>query len=104
MVKFLDGPAMGEELCLRNTPVYLRVVVDAKGEVDALDMPGDVPSSTEKVFAYKAVEGIMTAGFVCRIRGRGCIPFKSASYKLCENQPEESILRNRELWVKWVEG
>lgn len=101
MVKFEDGPAQGHELNLRRTPMFLRVVIGDK--VDAIDMPEDIPEPNEDVYAYHLIDGTATAGFLCGVKGRGCIPFRSAIYRFCSIQPEENILRDRKLWVKWVE-
>jgi hypothetical protein len=38
MIRFLDGPAMGQSLELKRTPRYLRVVRSAAGTWDALDL------------------------------------------------------------------
>jgi hypothetical protein len=102
MVTFFDGPAKGAELTLRRTPLFLRVVIGTNAVIDALDMPEDEPTSEEKVYAYRVVDGTLISGFMCGSK-KGCIQFKSAMYRLCNIQPEESILRNRKLWEKWVE-
>lgn len=99
MVTFFDGPAKFIRLNLKRTPTYLRVVVNGKF-IDALDMPEDVPSNVEVLYAYKIVERTRTSGFLC---GKGCTTFVSAEYKLCNIQPNDSVLRNNVEWVKWVE-
>lgn len=57
MITFLDGPAIGKALMLRNCPQMLRVTRDKQtGQFDALDAPGDEPRPTEEVFQYQLVE------------------------------------------------
>jgi hypothetical protein len=99
---FFDGPAKGAELTLRRTPVFLRVVISAAGEVDALDMPDDEPAPFEDIYAYRIVDGTQIRGFMCSSK-KGCVQFVGAMYRLCKTQPEESILQSRKLWMKWVE-
>lgn len=55
MVEFIDGPAQGETLVLRNSPVMLRVVRSSRGNWDALDYPDDEPRPQERVFVYRLV-------------------------------------------------
>lgn len=52
MVEFIDGPAQGV-LMLKRAPLFLRAVVDNKGDIDALDQPDDTPKKTEKIHVYK---------------------------------------------------
>lgn len=53
MVRFLDGPAQGVSLMLRNAPETLRVVRSSAGDWDALDEPGDEPREDETIFVYR---------------------------------------------------
>jgi len=55
MTRFLDGPAEGVRLMLRNAPAVLRVVRSTDGTWDALDMPGDEPGRDEEIFLYRRV-------------------------------------------------
>jgi hypothetical protein len=50
---FEDGPLGGLTLPLTRTPLYLRAVLDAEGNADALDQPGDRPAPGEAVHAYR---------------------------------------------------
>jgi hypothetical protein len=52
MTTFEDGPAKGQTLMLQRAPLFLRVVIDPSGKVDALDQLTDKPASNEKIFAY----------------------------------------------------
>lgn len=100
MIKFLDGPAAGTELIVRDAPIYLRAVIDKNGAVDALDQPNDTPKLSEKIYAYRMVDGTYKSGFYC---GKdGCKLFRSGDYKLCSIQPSQEILRYRESWYEWV--
>lgn len=101
---FIDGPAKGTALELRRLPLYLRVVISQGGVVDALDQPDDEPAPFEGIYAYRMVDGTRISGFLCGNRKAvGCKQFNSAAYRLCVQQPSESILQSRKLWVKWVE-
>jgi len=63
MTRFLDGPAAGKTLSLSYAPMYLRVVIDPKGNVDALDAPDDSPRPGEIVHLYRR-HGPVTTGFI----------------------------------------
>ena len=102
-VSFVDGPAKFRELNLRRTPIFLRVVFDKDGTVDALDMPEDEPKISEGICVYKMVEGTKIAGFTCGHKELGCVQFKGACYRMYEHQPEEKKLRHGGLWRRWVE-
>lgn len=59
MTRFLDGPAEGVQLMLRNAPEVLRVVRDRRdGKWDALDAPEDEPTPSEEVFHYRRVGSV----------------------------------------------
>ncbi len=55
-VSFIGGAADRARLDLANIPMILRVVVDAFGNVDALDAEGDEPREGETVHLYKRNE------------------------------------------------
>ena len=103
MVYLIDGHARGAKLNLRRIPKLLRVVIDTTGHVDALDLPTDRPRKNEKVYAYRVVEGTQISGFLCGNK-RGCLQFNNATYKMCDDQPEDSTMRHRALWEQWVEN
>lgn len=56
MTTFLDGPAKGQNLALKQSPELLTVVVDEKGKWDALDCPEDSIRPGEKSFVYRLKE------------------------------------------------
>jgi hypothetical protein len=42
---------------VKRAPVFLRAVIDGKGEIDVLDQIGDRPGRSEKIYIYKRVGG-----------------------------------------------
>jgi hypothetical protein len=38
---------------VKRAPVFLRAVMDGKGETDVLDQVEDTPKKTEKIYVYK---------------------------------------------------
>ena len=101
MTTFQDGPAKGRTLMLKRAPIFLRVVVDARGKWDALDQVDDEPAADEKLYAYQLAENPghchINAG-----RGRGGF-YPMARYCLISPQPAESEMRTTLAWIKWVE-
>jgi hypothetical protein len=82
---FEDGPLGGLTLPLTRTPLYLRAVLDAEGNADALDQPGDRPAPGEAVHAYRRA----AAG------GRG------TAYRHHPEQPADAEARDGERWRAW---
>jgi len=102
MITFTDGPAEGATLSLRRTPIFLRVVVDAKGVVDALDQLDDEIRPGETAFVYRIDED-GRRGFVCsRGKGGGCR--RMATYRLHTEQADQATLSDNELWGEWTES
>src|SRR4051812_34526056 len=100
MTTFEDGPAKGQTLMLQRAPLFLRVVVDPSGKVDALDQLTDTPASNEKIFAY-----VLTAEpgrFHIYKRARGSGWYAIGSYKQVFPQPTESVMRNNASWRDWT--
>lgn len=105
MFRFLDGPAAGATLNLQRAPLFLRVVIDANGKIDALDQLTDEPTETEAIHVYRQVAGSVSSGIACsRDRGGGCRPFVSADYRVHETQPIDMQARDQRLWTEWCEG
>lgn len=102
MTQFLDGPAKGKALSLKNSPELLRVVQDRAGKWDALDALGDNMADGEKAFVYVLVEK-KGGAFICR-RGKsgGSGYFPIADYKLYATQPSQEICRSPMDWGAWV--
>jgi hypothetical protein len=96
MTTFLNGPAKGQTLMLKRSPILLRVCLNGK-KWDALDQPDDLPHPAEIMFVYvlKEFKGH------CMINPGGCYPL--AKYELFEptEQPSHAIMRNRDQWQKW---
>lgn len=53
MIRLADGPAGDVELSLRRAPRFLRIVIDPKGRIDALDMLDDVARPDETIHVYQ---------------------------------------------------
>lgn len=103
MNQFIDGPAHGITLTFPHAPVYIRAVLNAKGDWDVLNLPTDEPAEDETLHAYK-MEGEPIRGFISK-RGKGNDrggPFTAAKYHYLPNQPTDDIMRDRAKWVEWV--
>lgn len=100
MIQFSGGPADDSVLDLRRIPLWLRVVIDEAGEVDALDQLEDTVRDGETAYVYRRV-GEVTRAIACS-RSKGCMPWLSAKYEYVEGQPEQSILRDNEQWQAWA--
>lgn len=106
VIKFLDGPAAGAPLPLRRAPMYLRVVIDPSGKVDALDQLDDEPRAGETVHVYARARW---AGpiHVCgglngnrsRVHGSGWVI--EADYRHMPDVDGEG-LRDTETWRAWA--
>lgn len=100
MTQLLDGPAAGKVLMLKRAPLFLRVVISDKSEIDALDQLTDEPLANERIYAYKL------AGDVTRVhvnRGRnGCGWYVGGPYRLVLEQPDDATMRDRARWREWT--
>lgn len=108
MTTFLDGPAKGETLLLRNAPAMLRVTLNQTGLLpvwDALDVVGDTAEPHEFIYAYRRAGPVMAAHLNFG-RGRRGGPrsgyYAGAPYRLIEPQPAPELLRNERAWYAWV--
>jgi len=108
MITLLDGPASGTTLALRRAPIFLRVVIDTGGKVDALDQLDDTPKQSESIHVYHR-QGSTGVVFACRRfyrppsqRSPGCICSQVAEYRLHEHQPTDDIARDAHHWRAWV--
>jgi len=100
MITFHDGPASGSCLDLRRAPVFLRVVIDDDGTIDALDQLDDAPKATEQIYVYR-LDGPPGQGFLCS-RGKGCRTFVVADYRFWCKQPRDSEARTNAAWREWA--
>ena len=88
---------------LKRAPIFLRVVQDNAGEIDALDQPEDTPRPGEKLYAYRMREYRGN----CHISMRGAQGqrkggfYTSAVYELVETQPEQDFMANIDHWGAW---
>lgn len=102
MIEFTDGPAAGTHLCLRRTPLLLRVVIDqASGQVDALDQLDDVPRLGESIHVYVR-QGEAFRGFIDSDKGGYSGPFIAANYSYFPWQPADEVARDNPRWQKWA--
>lgn len=103
---FIDGPAAGTVLSLQRAPLMLRVVVDKDGKVDALDQLADSPKPNESVHCYIMAGPPGATGFIDgrdpKTGRRWGHPFASATYRLHDAPPADSIMRNNQQWAQWV--
>jgi hypothetical protein len=98
---FLDGPAKGANLSLSRSPLFLRVVVDPSGAVDALDLLSDTPRPAEAVHVYRLVEHVGDAIVCSRGRDGGCRHVSIAKYQLHPVQPTDEEARDNDRWAEW---
>lgn len=107
MIRIVDGPAGGAELSLRRAPVYLRVVIDSAGRVDALDMLDDVPRDGETVHVYQGDRDTLRAlpddVFVCA-SGRDGMRQVGGADGVYRHRPDVDgeQLRDTAVWRSWV--
>lgn len=94
---FIDGPAQGTRLSLRTAPHFLRVVIDAHGDVDALDQPEDELADDETVYVYVLQAGTWGQVFV-RPGGR----YEHGTYRYLPLE-QAGELATRADWVAWCE-
>lgn len=104
MVTFDDGPAAGARLSLQRSPLLLRIVQNAKDQIDALDQLDDVPESDERIAVYLLVRNDGNAF----IDGRDPKTGKRfgrreamASYELYDPQPTDEQARDPKKWHDW---
>lgn len=103
MTTFLDGPAQGQHLSLRRSPLYLRVVCDAAGHWDALDQIDDTPAPGETIHAYRRAGAATVCHLLIRGNrdGRRSGWYSSAQYLHLREQPSATELRDTALWQAW---
>ena len=107
MITLIDGPAVTpwyrrHHLNCERTPMFLRVVVDENGTVDALDQLDDAPKSTETIHVY--VLAAQPTTFIECTRGKGCRPGVVAEYRHYRTQPTDDIMRDNASWATWCQA
>lgn len=103
MTNFEGGPADGKRLMLRRAPVYVRVVIDRSGKVDALNERGDSPRDDETLFVYRHKPGVEPSA--CHLncgRNKGSGFYAVATYVFHQAQPPQFVLRDQALWEEFV--
>ncbi len=104
MTRFENGPAAGQVLQLRRSPLYLRVTEYA-GKIDALDLLADVPDARETIIAYRKVSDGGTVHVDSRDARTGRRIgqwFSCATYALALEQPDDATLRDTARWQAWA--
>lgn len=89
---------------LQRAPIFLRVVIDQDGTVDALDQLDDEPRPGETVHVYEQVPGTHSRAHLCiRGEGRGA----SGWYEIAEYTHRPDVdgeqLRDRDAWQTWAD-
>lgn len=105
MITFKQGPADGKTLSLQRVPVYLRVVVDGAGNIDALDQLDDTPRPGETIYVYKILNHAGTVHIDRRDPKTGRRVgewMQMATYQLMEEQPTQEQARDTATWQNWV--
>ena len=98
-ISFHGGPAEGTKLAFSRFPLYLRVVVDDKGNVDVLDQLSDTPRDNETIHAYRMLLRAKNMGIAC---GRGgCKPIIDGAYRYIEVQPDDATMMDHARWAEW---
>lgn len=109
MTKFEDGPAAGETLKLRRSPLFLRVVTDPRHDnrIDALDQIDDKPEEFENLTAYVRVGKV--GGIFMDFGGKD--KHKSGRYAYAtyvvipdDDQPEDHVMRDNFKWQAWCKA
>lgn len=99
MTQLLGGPANGTTLMLKRAPLFLRVVRNARGDVDALDQLDDEPQPDEQIIVYRR-EGEVGNVHIHSARGRGGW-YTTAQYRAVDQQPEDADVRETQPWRNW---
>jgi hypothetical protein len=82
MSQIVDGPCGPRLLLNERAPRFLRVVVDAKGDVDCLDQLADTPAPGERIHVYERVPGTDgDFGFVTLARPKRCVRVPTSDYR-----------------------
>lgn len=105
MTAFEGGPAAGQKLWLRRSPLLLRVVLNRFAEkpaFDALDLLTDRPEPNELVYAYRLVKRDGHMHICARGKGARSGFMEIATYAYLDEQPPADVLRNNAKWAAWA--
>ena len=103
---FQGGFADGKSLLLKRSPLFLRVVKDKKGDIDALDLLEDKPEPDETIMVYRLVKR-GGAAFVDGVDKKGKRwggRFEIASYTVNQSQPSPEVVRDTAKWRAWTQA
>lgn len=112
MTRFLDGPAAGQTLMIKRSPIFLRVTrrkAPLRGDgfsivFDALDAPDDTPAPDEELLCYRATSDKPSGNVHLRLSGKakqasGFYPI--GEYALYPEQPADEVMRDNARWREW---
>ena len=105
MIRFLDGPAMGQTLMLKSAPEFLRVTCAARELVpkwDALDQPNDTPQPYETITVYERIGDSHLVHV--RMSGKGSGFYRTGEYQLLRPEPPADVVRDNARWREWLTG
>lgn len=102
MITFRDGPAAGQTLMLKRTPLLLRVVQSKRGEWDALDQLDDVPRAGETITVYRIHPETVSRYHVRACRRSGSGFYFRGEYSLFAKQPTDEEARSTAAWQAWA--
>jgi len=101
-----DGPARGQTFTIARAPYFLRVVQNAAGTWDALDLIDDAPKSDEQIHVYRRT----TEPMVAHVDGRDPKTGRRygrwmaiADYRLHPVQPDDDTARDNQAWQAWCQ-
>jgi hypothetical protein len=100
MTTFTNGIAHGVTLSLQRAPLFLRVVINPAGKIDALDLLDDEPEACERIEVYicRQFRGIIHVSRRPRSESGW---YASADYQYLPEQPSEEITRDTDAWQTW---
>lgn len=111
MTRFIDGPAAGQTLMIKRSPIFLRVTRTKTplraGQTivfAALDAPDDTPAAGEELFCYRATSDKPQGNVHLRLSGKakrasGFYPM--GEYALYPDQPPDEVMRDNARWQAW---
>jgi hypothetical protein len=109
MLKFLDGPAVGQTLMCARAPLFLRVT--KKGDVwDALDQIGEEPAKDEEVLVYIQVGGKPGSVHYSGVgkdgkkfgRTEQVADYKAYDPSILGTGPDDVTVRDTKAWQAWA--
>lgn len=102
MVELVDGPCKGVFMVKRApAPLFVRAVIDDKGETDLLDLVDDTPKKTEKIHIYQRVGEAGTVHIKMVKRSHSGY-YAVATYRHMPDVDGEKM-RDTATWRAWAE-